>query len=292
MKPLQSIEGFMDRIRLASSESITHQQIGDYLALHLREASFMSSGDLAKAVGVSQASITRFCHSMGFGGYSEFVHALQEFVREEWRAPERTVYLRPSIPDDADPLLAQEVANLESLPEILDSEPMNRLVNLVATKSRVILAGARISSTLIPYAAYCLGKIRNGVEVATPGTPLWDNCAGWDSEDTVIVGWVFPRYSRVLMEWLEAAHHDGVRVAALTDRWMSPVMTFADPVLVVPVATASLFDSYVAPMFVINYLVRQVAQELPGVRLRLEQLEERDQRLQVYWSRTSTKNKE
>ncbi len=292
MKPLATVDEFMDRIRDASQESPAHQQIGEFLSGHLREASFMSAGELAREANVSQASVTRFCHTMGFRGFGEFIAALQDMVREEWRAPERMVYLRPSLPADADPLLAQEISNLEGLPEILDSEAMNRLVDCVSSGTRVILAGARISGTLIPYAAYCLGKIRDGVEVATPGSVLWDNLALSPGDNTVIVGWVFSRYARILVDWMADAAENGSRVAALTDRWMSPVMAFADPVLVVPVANASLFDSYAAPMFVVNYLVRQVAQRLPGVAPRLEQLEARDQRLEVYWSRRSGKPKE
>ena len=286
------LDGFMDRIREASDESPTHRQVGEYLSSHLREASFLSAVELAKKAAVSQASVTRFCHTMGFRGFSEFIGAVQDMVREEWRAPERTVYLRPSLPVDADPLLAQEIANLEYLPETLESEAMNRLADVVSTSRRVILAGARISGTLIPYTAYCLGKIRDGVELAVPGSVLWDTLAPSNMENTVIVGWVFSRYSRHLLEWMEDAAQNGIRVAALTDRFMSPVMAFADPVLVVPVANASLFDSYAAPMFVMNYLVRQVARRLPGVEIRLEQLEARDQRLEVYWARRSTKPKE
>ncbi|MCL4351133.1 MAG: SIS domain-containing protein, partial [Firmicutes bacterium] len=132
----------------------------------------------------------------------------------------------------------------------------------------------------------------DGVELAVPGSVLWDTLAPSNMENTVIVGWVFSRYSRHLLEWMEDAAQNGIRVAALTDRFMSPVMAFADPVLVVPVANASLFDSYAAPMFVMNYLVRQVARRLPEVEIRLEQLEARDQRLEVYWTRRSTKPKE
>ncbi len=292
MKALLTLENFLDRILEASQESPAHQQIGKYLSCHLREASFLSAGELAKEVDVSQASVSRFCHTMGFRGFSEFIGALQNMVREEWRAPERTVYLRPSLPLDADPLLAQEIANLEGLPEILDSEAMRRLVDFVSTSERVILAGARISGTLIPYIAYCLGKIRDGVEVATPGSILWDNLAPSSMKNTVIVGWVFSRYAKGLLEWMEDAAQNGIRIAALTDRWMSPVMSFADPVLVVPVANASLFDSYAAPMFVMNYLVRQVARRLPEVGIRLEQLEARDQRMEVYWTRRPAKPRE
>ncbi len=292
MKALATLDGFMDRIRDAARESPAHQQIGKFLSDHLREASFMSAAELAREADVSQASVTRFCHTMGFRGFSEFIGSLQDMVREEWRAPERMIYLRPSLPADADPLLAQEIANLEGLPEILDSEAMNRLVDYVSTSTRVILAGARISGTLIPYTAYCLGKIRGGVEIATPGTVLWDNLALDRVENTVIVGWVFSRYARILLEWMQDAAQNGVRIAALTDRFMSPVMAFADPVVVIPVANASLFDSYAAPMFVANYLVRQVAQRLPDVATRLEELEARDRRLDAYGSRSPGKPKE
>ncbi|PSR32236.1 MAG: MurR/RpiR family transcriptional regulator [Sulfobacillus benefaciens] len=287
MKYGDTMERFVERIRQAAEESVTHRQVAEYLSDHLREVSFMTSAELAKNVGVSQASVTRFCNSMGFSGFGEFVRALQDIVREEWRAPERTVYLRPSIPQDADPLLAQEITNLEHLPEILDSKPMQRLVNLMASMDQIVLAGARISSTLIPYAAYCLTKVRDGVQIATPGSPLWDNLALSHPDRTLILSWVFPRYSRALLDWMDAAAKESVHVAALTDRWMSPAMAMADPVLVIPVSNASLFDSYVAPMFVVNYLIRQVAQRLPQVRERLEQLEERDQRLGVYWTRPS-----
>ncbi|MCY0909874.1 MAG: MurR/RpiR family transcriptional regulator [Sulfobacillus thermotolerans] len=278
-----TIESFTELIHHVSDDSATNQQIAEYLSTHLRDVSFMSSADLAKQTGVSQASITRFCTAMGFAGYGDFVRTLQNVVREEWKAPERTVYLRPSLPEGADPLLLQEIANLEQLPEILESEAVAQLVDLVAKADRVVLAGARISSTLIPYAAYCLGKVRNGIEVATPGSVVWDNFS--PTPETLIIGWVFPRYPRVLLEWLEEARKGGVRVAAVTDRWMSPAMAWADPALVVPVSNASLFDSYVAPMFLVNYLTRQVAQRIPVVRERLEQLEERDQRLGVYWTR-------
>jgi DNA-binding MurR/RpiR family transcriptional regulator len=282
-----TMELFAERIRHASEESLTHHQIAEYLSGHLREVSFMTSAELAKNVGISQASVTRFCNSMGFSGFGEFVRALQDMVREEWRAPERTAYLRPSIPQDADPLLAQEITNLEHLPEILDSPPMQRLVTLMASVDQIILAGARISSTLIPYAAYCLTKVLDGVQVATPGSPLWDNLSLSHPDQTLILSWVFPRYSRVLLDWMAEAARESIHVAALTDRWMSPAMTMADPVLVIPVSNASLFDSYVAPMFIVNYLIRQVAQRLPQVRERLERLEERDQRLGVYWTRSS-----
>ncbi|WP_173677116.1 MurR/RpiR family transcriptional regulator [Sulfobacillus sp. hq2] len=283
MEIASTIESFAERIRRIADDSPANQQIAEYLDDHLRDVSFMSSAELAKQTGVSQASITRFCTAMGFAGYGDFVHALQNVVREEWKAPERTIYLRPSLPEDADPLLVQEITNLENLPEILESESMARLVDLVARAERVVLAGARISSTLIPYAAYCLAKVRNGIEVATPGSVLWDNFT--PQPGTVIVGWVFPRYPQTLLDWLQQALHSGVPVAVLTDRWMSPAMAWADPALVVPVSNASLFDSYVAPMFLVNYLTRQVAQRVPAVRERLEQLEERDQRLGVYWTR-------
>ncbi len=285
MREDESFETFMERIRRAAEEAPANQQIAEYLYSHLRDVSFMSSAELARETGVSQASITRFSVAMGFSGFGDFERQLQSIVREEWRAPERTAYLRPALSERTDPLLAQEIANLENMTEILESDAMQRLVDVTASAQQVVLAGARIAGTLLPYAAYCLSKVRGGVVTATPGSLAWENLVTQDPEQVLVIGWVFPRYPRVLLDWMEEARSAGVRVAALTDRWMSPALSIADPAVIVPVSNASLLDSYVGPMFAANYLTRRVAERLPAVRERLERIEERDARQGVYWSR-------
>ncbi|MDA8193378.1 MAG: MurR/RpiR family transcriptional regulator [Thermaerobacter sp.] len=279
------LDNLHQRIRAAAEISPLHQDIADYLAAHMRDASLMSAQELAQCIGVSQASISRFCTALGYAGYGDFVRTLQNIVREEWHAPERTVYLRPSLPPDADPLLAQEIDNLEHLPDILDDPGTRRMADAIVRARRIVLAGARISATLIPYAAYCLGKVRDQVEVATPGRPTWD-AAGISLEaQDLVVAWVFPRYPKILIDWLGDLRQQGIPIAAFTDRWISPACDLADPSIVVPVASASLFDGYAGPMFLINCITRKVAEQTAGIHERLEKLEAQDLRRQAYWTR-------
>ena len=45
--------------------------VADYLVQHPEEAQYLSISSLAKACGVAEATIFRFCRSLGFDGYNE-----------------------------------------------------------------------------------------------------------------------------------------------------------------------------------------------------------------------------
>lgn len=52
------------------------RKIADYLREHCSEAQYLSISGLANACGVAEATIFRFCKTLGFGGYNEFKLAL------------------------------------------------------------------------------------------------------------------------------------------------------------------------------------------------------------------------
>ncbi len=50
--------------------------VADYLLQHAEDAQYLSISSLAKACGVAEATIFRFCRSLGFDGYNEMKIAL------------------------------------------------------------------------------------------------------------------------------------------------------------------------------------------------------------------------
>ena len=50
----------------------TERKAADYLMGHLSQAQFLSISELAEACGVAEATISRFCRRLGYGGYSAF----------------------------------------------------------------------------------------------------------------------------------------------------------------------------------------------------------------------------
>ena len=277
------------RVADAAKISKTHKEIAKYVTQHLREVSLMTATGLAQTIQVSQASITRFCSAMGFSGYADFVSNLQNLVREEWQAPDRLTYLSSDHATHADTLLTQEVENLKSLQRLSRDVVIDQLADLIQQAGQLVLVGSRASSTLIPYAEYFLSKIRDHVVVATPGTPPWDTIPATAEADTAVLAWVFPRYPTAVVEWLRAVHQRGLPIGVFTDRASSPVLKLADVGVVVPVASASLFDSYAAPMVLMNLVVRRVARKLPDMAARLHALETWDQTHQTYFNNSATR---
>lgn len=62
----------------------SEQKAADYVIQNLKEVADMSIGHLAKECGVSQPTILRMLHAIGFHGYKEFRHALiKELARTQ-----------------------------------------------------------------------------------------------------------------------------------------------------------------------------------------------------------------
>ena len=278
-----TVETLQERVAAAGEVSGTHKEIAKYVMHHLREVSLMSASRLAATIQVSQASISRFCATMGFSGYADFVHTVQDLVREEWRAPDRLTYVSSDHTAHADTLVSQEIENLERLQQLARDPAIDRVADLIHRAGRLVLTGSRASATLIPYAAYFLSKIRDHVIIATPGTTQWDTIPVTAEPDTAVLAWVFPRYPTATVDWLHAIHRRGLPIAVFTDRLSSPVLDIADVTVVVPVASASLFDSYAAPMVLMNLLVRRVARQSPQIAMRLHALETWDQTHHTYF---------
>lgn len=75
------------------------------------------------------------------------------------------------------------------------------------------------------------------------------------SKDDVIIGISFPRYSMRTLKALEFANNRNAKVITLTDSIHSPMNLYSSCNLIARSDMASIVDSLVAPLSVINALV-------------------------------------
>lgn len=73
--------------------------------------------------------------------------------------------------------------------------------------------------------------------------------------EDVVIGISFPRYTKVTVDVLAAAHERGCRIFALTDSLVSPLSRQAHVVLTARDSIPTHTDSFVAPLSVINALL-------------------------------------
>lgn len=252
-----------------------YRRLAEFVQENYHHVAFMRAMEIAAKAGVSQASVTRFARLLGFEGYNAFARRLQEMIRADLRAPERMHYSLRHRDGHLQRILASEVENLQRLSEIARQVSFRQLVDAISGAPRVILVAFRASRSLAEYFAYFLRYIHPRVDVLIEGgSVVYDRLLSADRKETLIVLLVFPRYPEEALDFLRFAVSEGFRVACLTDSPSSPVCRETKHVVLAPISLAGLFDSYCAPMLMINLLLHEIGRSQPGrTRAMLEAFE-------------------
>ena len=59
------------------------KQISSFILAHYDKAAYMTAAKLGALVGVSESTVVRFANELGFAGYPELQHSLQEMIRSK-----------------------------------------------------------------------------------------------------------------------------------------------------------------------------------------------------------------
>lgn len=264
-----------------SQNSPVYEKLAYYIEKNYKHIIFMTAAEVAEAADVSQGSVSRFCSALGYRGYNEFLHNLQQFMREEITAPQRLQYTSHN--KSIGNILNMEHKNIDELEVILNQPAYKKLINKIISAKELVLVSARMSATILPYACYILNKIRNNVIAVTPDSPLWNTLELRDPKATEILTIMFPRYPNVLINKLEGLKELGFSIAAVTDSIISPITKLSDPVITVPITTSSIFDIYSTPLLFLNLLLRDAANNIDGLDKRLDRLEKLEEKNNVYY---------
>lgn len=274
------------KISSSSQESLVYKKLGCYIENNLNNIVFMTAGEIALAVDVSQGSVTRFCNSLGYKGYNDFLRNLQQFIREEITAPQRLQHTLHDVKGISE-IIEMEHNNMKQLQTVFKQSSYKRLVDKLVHTKEIVLLSSRMSATLLPHMAYILNKVRDGVVCITPDSAQWDTINLKDPKELLIFTIMFPRYPNNLIEKLKELKKLGFSIAAITDRMTSPVFSIAEPVIDIPLTISSVFDIYSTPMLFINLLLRDIAKKTEGLNERLSKLEEYEKSKNIYYKTMS-----
>jgi len=253
-------------------------QLAAFVAEQYARVAFMSTRELAAAAGVSLATVVRFPAVLGYRSFDDLRTHIQDRVNvdltgvDRWRTLTGTSrsysgLLRRILDADGDPLrvLARDFREGE----------FERALRMIVDAERVTILGFRYVSPLTVYFAYSLGKIKAGVLGFTHGdSSLYDRLRLMDKGD-VLVAIAFARYPADFVELVRYAHTRRVRIVAITDSPLSPVLPIADAALFAKASLLDFVGSLAAPAALINCIVSAAGVQLGGAALRrLEALED------------------
>ena len=259
--------------RFSKSQKI----ISKYILENYDKAAYMTASKLGTAVSVSESTVVRFAIELGFEGYPEFQHSLQEIVRIRLTSFQR-MDVTNNLIGDGDVLskvLNSDVDKIKRTIEEIDRSAFDASVSALVNAKSIYIIGLGSSAVLASSLNHSLRMIFDNVKLldASSADEIYAQIMNVSAGD-VIVAMSFPRYSKKLISAVNFAKDSGAAVIALTDSPSSPIAAFADSLLVARSDMASFADSLIAPLSVINALVVAVSrQKQDELRIRLHQLE-------------------
>jgi len=139
---LSKIRGFY------SSLSSSEKKVADYILEHYQETIRMTLADVALASNVSDATVLRFCRSIGFKRWLEFKIDLTQTLAT---TPEQI--LDEVLEDDSPGIVAKKVFQnsiqaLNDTMAVIDEDSYLQALDLISTAERILLVGVGTSGPM------------------------------------------------------------------------------------------------------------------------------------------------
>lgn len=259
--------------------------IAEYILKHYDKAAFMTAAKLGTSVGVSESTVVRFANELGFSGYPKLQKALQELIKTRLTTVQRIELSNDYISEETalKGVLKSDMENIRATLEKINHKNFEEVIDSIFKAKKIYIIGLRSSTALAEFLGFYLNLILDNVKVVGYGiSDIFEQMINI-SEDDLLIGIGFPRYSARTIEALNFAQSRGTKVVALTDSLLSPLAAKADITLIAQSNMASFVDSLVAPMSVINALIIAVGlREKQKISATFNELETIWEEYQVY----------
>ncbi|MBE7029620.1 MAG: MurR/RpiR family transcriptional regulator [Ruminococcaceae bacterium] len=249
-----------------STFSKGHKKIADYILNNSDKVAYMTAAKLGETVGVSDSTVVRFATEIGFEGYPEFLKRLKEVVSGKLTSIQRIEITSSSFNKEGilESVINSDIDKLKKTLANIDKSTFDNAIKAILNAKTIYIVGVRSSASLAGFLGFYFNLMFDNVKLIHTNSvsEMFEQIINI-SEDDVIIGISFPRYSRRTLNALQYANKCGSKIIALTDSHMSPLTQVADYSLIARSDMASFADSLVAPLSLINAIIVAIAMSKP-----------------------------
>ena len=277
----------LNRIREKyDSMSKGQKRLSDYVSSNYDKAVFLTAARLGETVGVSESTVVRFATLLGYKGYPGFQKALEELVKNRLNSIQRmeVTFGRISQSEIIETVLQSDINKIKMTLSAIDHKAFDLAVDTILSARKIYVIGIRSCAPLASFLSFYLNLICDNVVLVNTNSSseLFEQLIRINESDAII-GISFPRYSMITLKALEFASNRKAKVITLTDSIHSPMNLYSSCNLIARSDMASIVDSLVAPLSVINALIVALCMKRhKDVIENLETLEEIWNEYQVY----------
>ncbi len=275
--------------KIYSTLSKGQKKIANAVLNNYDKAAYLTASRLGKLVGVSESTVVRFANELGFEGYSEFQHAVQELVRIKLTPNQRIEMTKKRIgkSDILECVMESDISKIRYTLDSLDRDVFNESVNAILSAKRIYITGARSTEHLARLLSYNLSLIFDNVRFITPASSaeVFEQMLSIGKDDTIIA-FSFPRYSSKIVNAVKYAKNNGAKVVSFTDSDISPLAEHSNYLITAQSDMASYMDSLVAPLSIINAIIVEITNRRENeITSRFDKLEKIWDEYDVYTKR-------
>ena len=255
------------------------KRVAEYVLDNYDKAVFLTAARLGEVVGVSESTVVRFATQLGYKGYPELQKALEELVRNRLNSIQRmkVTYGRISQSQILETVLQSDIEKIKQTLNGIDHSAFNQAIDTILNARKIYVLGIRSCAPLAAFMSFYLNLLCDNVIAVNTNSSseIFEQLIRIGEED-VIIGISFPRYSQRTLKALEFASKRKAKIITLTASAHSPINIYSSCNLISRSDMASIVDSLVAPLSVVNALIVALCmkkqEEVIGTLETLEQI--------------------
>lgn len=236
--------------------------IAEYILDHLQTVPFLSIPELARRIGVSEATVVRFAQRIGYAGFAELKMKLVDMLQsrlDQGREPAPEVIVE----DILSSVSVLETTNIGRTVEAIDRSTFKNAAEALFAADHVYTFGMGVSAHLAELASYTFLQV--GVPASNLSTrfssPREQLVAVSPSDIVLVIS--LPPYSRQALDILEETSSVGIPGIAITDRITSPAANLARWVLPVKSDNMMFANAVASVTVLLNALATEIATSHP-----------------------------
>jgi DNA-binding MurR/RpiR family transcriptional regulator len=247
-------------------ENLTKSEklIANHLRKNQEESAFISAGELANQLDLSEATIVRFARSLGFESYPAMREVLQANFRRRVTHSARLRSRLDDLREEGDIFEQVTVTEIDYLTQALETvsrEALDQAVKRIIERDHIFVFGTGPSISLVDLLNLRLTRFgKHVITLTTAGRELLEPLLLMTKKDLLIAIGFFD-VNPSLQIVLEQAEESKCPVIFLTDTLESIVGEKAEIVLSAKRGPVSAFHSLVVPMTIINTLLLEIANQ-------------------------------
>lgn len=217
---------------------------------------------VGEIIGVSETMVIRFCHSIGYQGFSALQQEVRSHLFDLKQATQNKIHLGTQTHRFSESI-ANDIKILNANMDRLDLDDLQLVTDTLMESKKAIIVGFYHSFSLAHWFSSNINYILGNAHLYRPETDV--GILEMLPKDSCIVIFSFYRYALDTINLAEEAKSKGITIITITDSRVSPVVEFSDIIIPITLTQGSTFSKGPATLSIVNAILFDIISKMEEV---------------------------